>query len=618
MLVSLWVALNLFSESIWGYYELVHGTEPPSPGIADFGYLASYAVALAAVLVTTLKSAGKTRMFETTLDAAMLTTGAAGLSWPLVFAPLLEVNHLGAELWVRLAYPVGDLLIIFAFASFFLGFVRGDRKRPRPYHMVLCLAFGFQIVADSAFLAMTASSRAYSPGTWLNPVWLMAFVTAGIAALMEIQTASDETASETQTGTAASECSDPVDSRFTWSSSYWGILVSSLGLPIIAGMLLMELWASGWKTNPSAEGLAYLMTIMVFMVLLRQYVTLTNNHRLNLDLNHTSIELREKVDHLADVNQKLEDLSRAAYALNTLRNTDEVARTGLELACTCHRAPGGWLTLVNSDGKEVISATYGCVDMRQPERLTVGEPQDKSGDIRTIPLEVRDERLGNLHLLNPPEPDHMADPPLMIVAAHMATAIDNVRRYEEALRLAEKDPLTGLLNRRGIHKRLATEMLNAQRNNAELSVITIDLDDFKMLNDTYGHPTGDAVLRYTAAAIASVLRHSDAAGRVGGDELLIVLPNTGSEGAVQAGLRLRDFLTTNPYIMPTGRPLFVRLSQGFATHPGDASSLEDLLETSDASLYRSKQSGGNTFATVSADRAPSAYQRAQPHRVMQA
>jgi GGDEF domain-containing protein len=77
-------------------------------------------------------------------------------------------------------------------------------------------------------------------------------------------------------------------------------------------------------------------------------------------------------------------------------------------------------------------------------------------------------------------------------------------------------------------------------------------------------------------------------------------------------------LATNPYIMPTGRPLFVRLSQGFATHPGDANSLEELLETSDASLYRSKQSGGNTFATVSADRAPSSYQRAQPHQVMQA
>jgi hypothetical protein len=74
--------------------------------------------------------------------------------------------------------------------------------------MVLCLAFGFQIVADSAFLAMTASSSAYSPGTWMNPVWLLAFVTAGIAALMEIQRASDKTMSEIQAGTAASGYSD--------------------------------------------------------------------------------------------------------------------------------------------------------------------------------------------------------------------------------------------------------------------------------------------------------------------------------------------------------------------------------------------------------------------------
>jgi hypothetical protein len=110
----------------------------------------------------------------------------------------------------------------------------------------------------------------------------------------------------------------------------------------------MELWASGWKTNPSAEGLAYLMTIMVFMVLLRQYVTLTNNRRLNLDLNHTSIELREKVDHLADVNQKLEGLSRAAYALNALsqyrRGSSRWSRACLHLSPRSRRMAdsGGW------------------------------------------------------------------------------------------------------------------------------------------------------------------------------------------------------------------------------------------------------------------------------------
>jgi diguanylate cyclase (GGDEF)-like protein len=129
----------------------------------------------------------------------------------------------------------------------------------------------------------------------------------------------------------------------------------------------------------------------------------------------------------------------------------------------------------------------------------------------------------------------------------------------------------------------------------------IDLDDFKLLNDTYGHPVGDSVLRQVSDAIGAVLRHADLAGRVGGDELLIVLPNTGAEGAMLLGERLIDTWSDRPYVTPGGLAVHVGLSLGVATYPNDAQSLGQLIEIADVRLYASKQRGGNAATGSSAE-----------------
>jgi diguanylate cyclase (GGDEF)-like protein len=213
--------------------------------------------------------------------------------------------------------------------------------------------------------------------------------------------------------------------------------------------------------------------------------------------------------------------------------------------------------------------------------------------LRTIPLSIRGESLGAIWLVRPVASGPGADL-LPVIAAHLATALDNAKRYEEALHLAERDPLTGLFNHRGIHRRLAGAALRAQQNGTELSLVMIDLDDFKVLNDTYGHPAGDTVLKQVSDAIRAVLRHADLAGRVGGDELLVVLPSTGREGAFQLSERLRSALAARPYLTAEGAPVLVRLSSGVATFPEDAQSLGQLIETADANLYASKQRGGDT------------------------
>ena len=585
-LVIGWVALNAIADGIWGGHEL-KGAAVASPNLSDWFHLPSYGLAFAAVVLAAWKSAGRLRTVESVLDAMMFTIGAAALSWPLIFGRMLTTGVTNAAaFWVNLAYPVADLLILFAFASFFLGAREAD-ERPRPYYVMLCVGFLVQMVADAAYLTITLANGAHQTGNRLNPVWMAAFALAGAAALMETENAS---ATEAE-APVRHERSLPTEQGL--GSIPWRLLIPYFGMPVVAIMLLASLLGGMWKWATDTRVLAYLGFSLVLLLLIRQYVTLAQNRRLNADFRKTSWELEEKVEDLADLNARLEVMTTRSHQLNSLREVRAVADAGLELACTFAKAPGGWITLKDDQGPQRLIATRGPVSSHRPGDAKFSVVEVAKGSVAAVPLEARGEELGTLWLSHPEGKGRGPDL-LPIVAAHISTAIDNTRRYEEAIDLAERDPLTGLFNHRGIHKRLAGESMRAQQNHSELSVIMLDMDNFKLLNDTYGHPVGDAVLRHVSDAIRSILRHADLAGRVGGDELLVVLPNTGHEGAIQLSERLKEQLDATPFVTEDGAEIQVRLSFGVASFPENAQSLAQLVETADANLYVSKQQGGNT------------------------
>jgi len=161
-------------------------------------------------------------------------------------------------------------------------------------------------------------------------------------------------------------------------------------------------------------------------------------------------------------------------------------------------------------------------------------------------------------------------------------------RIEE---LAQVDELTGLLNRRYIMKALNEELARAQRNNTPCSVVIIDLDHFKRINDRFGHPIGDEVLRTFAISITANLRIIDRVGRYGGEEFLLILPDASRDQAVQAVDRLRDILANlNWDAISDG--LKVTMSAGLSQiRPDDTS--DDILSRSDKALYRAKDAGRN-------------------------
>jgi diguanylate cyclase (GGDEF)-like protein len=167
----------------------------------------------------------------------------------------------------------------------------------------------------------------------------------------------------------------------------------------------------------------------------------------------------------------------------------------------------------------------------------------------------------------------------------------------QALELAQsaavKDVVTGIDNHRAFQKQLAEEVARAGRYNRPLSLLMIDLDHFKTLNDTYGHPVGDAILREVSELIQQGLRTNDILARFGGEEFSVLLPETSLEGAQVVAERLRNSVLYHLFNLPGGHRAFISISVGVANHPIDARDKDGLIEMAEKALNFAKQNGRN-------------------------
>ena len=171
-------------------------------------------------------------------------------------------------------------------------------------------------------------------------------------------------------------------------------------------------------------------------------------------------------------------------------------------------------------------------------------------------------------------------------ATMAALAYEAARQREHLRHQAATDGLTGLLNHRGSQEVLRREIEAAAIAGTPLSVVVVDLDHFKRINDSHGHAEGDKALAAAAAKLRSVVRAGDAVGRLGGEEFVLVLPGVAGEAAAEAAERARAALAE----VQVGRRR-LQCSAGVATFPGDAQEAAELLERADAALYAAKHAG---------------------------
>jgi two-component system cell cycle response regulator len=192
---------------------------------------------------------------------------------------------------------------------------------------------------------------------------------------------------------------------------------------------------------------------------------------------------------------------------------------------------------------------------------------------------------------------------LEVVAMHAAQAIDRARLFEQTERLATTDGLTGLVNHRTFQSRLDEHLAQARRYGKKLSLLLCDIDHFKSVNDTYGHPAGDVVLKGVARTLARAARTTDVVARYGGEEFAIVMPETDAAGAMVIAERIRERVAQVTFETEQG-PLRVTLSLGVATCPEDGDAKAALVERADGCLYHAKRTGRNRSVAAASPGAP--------------
>jgi diguanylate cyclase (GGDEF)-like protein len=176
----------------------------------------------------------------------------------------------------------------------------------------------------------------------------------------------------------------------------------------------------------------------------------------------------------------------------------------------------------------------------------------------------------------------------LVVLASLA--FENARLYREAQELAVTDGLTRLMLRRPLMERLDQELKRAAEQSAPFSLVMMDIDHFKAVNDTYGHPAGDSVLREAAAIVKRSVRDVDVCGRYGGEEFVVLLPQTPLEGARLVAERIREAVASRGFEL-RGEKRTVTVSLGVATAPAHGTEARALIGAADEALYQSKQGG---------------------------
>lgn len=236
--------------------------------------------------------------------------------------------------------------------------------------------------------------------------------------------------------------------------------------------------------------------------------------------------------------------------------------------------------------------------------LTAGDEGWRPDELLWIPLYSEDRLLGCLSV---DEPRNGRSPgletirALEIFANQAVSAIESARSYNEAREQSIRDSLTGAYNHRHFQEVLQREIGRAERLGRPLTVLMLDIDDFKSINDRFGHPVGDAILQGIVAEIRNEVRNDmDLLARYGGDEFALVLPETPLTEGIIVAERVRRRVDERLFRMPDSHQVLrATVSIGLATFPDDSGDKKDLVEKADAALYRAKHGGKNSVVSTS-------------------
>jgi diguanylate cyclase (GGDEF)-like protein len=306
-------------------------------------------------------------------------------------------------------------------------------------------------------------------------------------------------------------------------------------------------------------------------------------------------------------------------AVNTSLEPGKIAQLVVERAATWVPAPcwavvsadlSGQLSVLADKGLEpdmgpAVYAVAGWVMDRNADFVTADLRADERvsdqavASVIAFPLTCRGRRVGALIGLdrNPSTREPRLAVPiqraLRVLLEPVSVALDNALILKRAEALSVTDDLTHLYNTRYLNSVLRRETKRASRSGRPLSLLFLDLDGFKSINDTHGHLAGSRALVEAAAVIRGSARETDVVARFGGDEFALILPDTGGEGAFAVGERIRERIADHQFLASEELNLHLTASVGVATLPDVAASAEELMHAADKAMYQVKDRGKN-------------------------
>lgn len=326
--------------------------------------------------------------------------------------------------------------------------------------------------------------------------------------------------------------------------------------------------------------------------------------------------------HISQLNESREELQRALTRFGeTLRSThdlEQLLNVIVETSMDHLRAKRGLLMLLTPNRDRLVVRVHRglesvdfelkvgeglaghVVEHGAPLRFPNGEgmePAEQEPSFRTAlmaPIFAEEISIGVLCLFDKDDEADFSEvdmATLLSLADQAGVAVENVFLHERARTLSVVDTVVGTWNRRYFHQRLEQELERHARFERPFSLLLVDIDDFKIVNDTYGHQRGDAVLIELVARVKQVIREIDVFARFGGEEFVLLLPETDADGGMRTAERMLQTVSSKPF---EGKPtLDITVSIGVAAYPGHGSNQETLVKAADFAMYKAKREGKN-------------------------
>jgi diguanylate cyclase (GGDEF)-like protein/PAS domain S-box-containing protein len=544
-LIGLGFVAYAFGDLAWFWFEVVEGVAVPFPSVADIGYLGFFPLMLLGL--ARLPRERPDGRLRTWLDMGIVIVGSGAVVWWLVLGPLVEASGSDpVDVLLGLAYPVGDTLVLFALLAALLARLT---ETSRSVLTLLAVGLALNIAADLTYARLVVEET-YTSGAWLDLMYILGWTAMGSAAVMQGMTAHRRVAGAGPTSLR------PIT------------LLPYLAIVAVYGLLAQVTFSTDNNNRVLVAG----AIVVTALVVVRQIYTARENARL------LSVEASDR---------------EAARFQALIKNASDViivtdAGGGMRFATPSAEALFG-RGPSDLEGTSIVS----LVDSSEAPRLMVQlhNAAERPGINGPLLFQVAgagarwiEIRISNL----------LDD---ALVSGLVATIHDVTERraFEQQLEVqALHDPLTGLANRVLFADRVEQALIRGRRSQLLPTVLYLDIDDFKRVNDTLGHSVGDEVLVEIARRIEATIRGEDTAGRLGGDEFAILIDETRDLAEAEALARRLEVAFAPPFEVGGSR-FSLGCSIGIVRAASAGGSSSELLRNADIAMYAAKREAPGSF-----------------------